>query len=55
MMIGMSDTNMNNQTLSAEVFEAQRPRLVSVAYRMLGSLAEAEDVVQEAWLRWDRT
>jgi len=26
-----------------------------VAYRMLGSLGEAEDVVQEAWLRWDRT
>jgi RNA polymerase sigma-70 factor (ECF subfamily) len=38
-----------------EAFEAHRPLLVSVAYRMLGSLAEAEDVVQEAWLRWDRT
>jgi len=38
-----------------EVFEAHRALLVSVAYRMLGSLAEAEDVVQEAWLRWDRT
>jgi RNA polymerase sigma factor (sigma-70 family) len=34
------------------IFEAQRPRLVRLAYRMLGSLAEAEDVVQEAWLRW---
>ncbi len=54
-MIAKSDSDIDNQTLSAEVFEAQRPRLVSVAYRMLGSVAEAEDVVQEAWLRWDRT
>lgn len=36
------------------VFKAQRPRLTRLAYRMLGSLAEAEDVVQEAWLRWSR-
>jgi RNA polymerase sigma factor (sigma-70 family) len=35
-----------------DVFEAHRPRLVRLAYRMLGSLAEAEDVVQDAWLRW---
>lgn len=35
-------------------FEAQRPRLLRLAYRMLGSLAEAEDVVQDAWLRWRR-
>jgi RNA polymerase sigma factor (sigma-70 family) len=35
-----------------ETFEAQRPRLLRLAYRMLGSLAEAEDVVQDAWLRW---
>ena len=35
-----------------DVFEAQRPRLVRLAYRMLGSCAEAEDVVQDAWLRW---
>jgi RNA polymerase sigma factor (sigma-70 family) len=34
------------------VFEANRTRLVRIAYRMLGSFAEAEDVVQEAWLRW---
>jgi RNA polymerase sigma-70 factor (ECF subfamily) len=39
-------------------FERERPRLVGLAYRMLGSLADAEDVVQEAWMRWagaDRT
>ncbi|GAA2723939.1 RNA polymerase sigma factor SigJ [Actinocorallia aurantiaca] len=34
-------------------FERQRPRLRSVAYRMLGSVSEAEDAVQEAWLRLD--
>lgn len=34
------------------IFEAQRPRLLRLAYRMLGSSAEAEDAVQEAWLRW---
>jgi RNA polymerase sigma-70 factor, ECF subfamily len=33
-------------------FEAQRPRLKRLAYRMLGSVSEAEDVVQDAWLRW---
>jgi RNA polymerase sigma-70 factor (ECF subfamily) len=33
-------------------FEAQRPRLIRLAYRMLGSLAEAEDVAQDTWLRW---
>jgi RNA polymerase sigma-70 factor (ECF subfamily) len=36
-------------------FEAQRGRLTRLAYRMLGSLSEAEDVVQDAWLRWTRT
>jgi RNA polymerase sigma factor (sigma-70 family) len=35
-------------------FESQRPRLLRLAYRMLGSLAEGEDIVQEAWLRWQR-
>lgn len=33
-------------------FEAQRPRLLRLGYRMLGSVSEAEDIVQEAWLRW---
>lgn len=37
---------------SAAIFEAERPRLLRIAYRMLGSLSEAEDVVQDAWLRW---
>src|SRR5215216_620163 len=37
-----------------EAFEAQRPRLRRLAYRMLGSVSEAEDAVQDAWLRWAR-
>jgi RNA polymerase sigma-70 factor (ECF subfamily) len=36
----------------ATVFEAERARLRKLAYRMLGSMAEAEDVVQDVWLRW---
>ena len=39
----------------AQTFEAQRPHLRAVAYRMLGSTAEADDVVQEAWLRLSRS
>jgi RNA polymerase sigma-70 factor (ECF subfamily) len=37
------------------VFEGVRPQLLGLAYRMLGTLADAEDVVQEAWLRWQGT
>ena len=36
------------------LFERERPRLKGLAYRMLGSVADAEDVVQDAWLRWSR-
>lgn len=39
-------------TESTAFFEATRRRLLSISYRMLGSLSEAEDVVQETWLRW---
>lgn len=40
---------------AAQEFVAVRPRLFGIAYRMLGSAVEAEDVVQEAWLRWQGT
>jgi RNA polymerase sigma factor (sigma-70 family) len=43
-----------NDDLAAQ-FEASRPRLQSLAYRMLGSLTEAEDAVQEAWIRLNRS
>ena len=46
---------MNERDWLAERFEAQRTRLRAVAYRMLGSLSEADDAVQEAWLRLSRT
>ena len=36
----------------AEVFEAHRDLMFAVAYRMLGTIADAEDAVQDAWLRW---
>ena len=45
---------MNEQEWLAERFEEHRPRLRAVAYRMLGSLSEADDAVQEAWLRLSR-
>ena len=52
---------MEDETSAAEadqalvVFADHRPRMFGIAYRMLGSVAEAEDLVQEAWLRWQQT
>jgi RNA polymerase sigma-70 factor (ECF subfamily) len=46
---------MSDRNWVAEQFETARPRLQSVAYSMLGSITEAEDAVQEAWLRLDRS
>ncbi len=45
---------MADQQWLAERFEEHRPRLRAVAYRMLGSLSEADDAVQDAWLRASR-
>ena len=45
---------MDRVELLADRFEEHRPRLRAVAYRMLGSLSEADDAVQEAWLRYSR-
>ena len=46
---------MGQQGWLTDRFEEHRPRLRGVAYRMLGSLSEAEDAVQEAWLRLHRS
>jgi RNA polymerase sigma factor (sigma-70 family) len=46
---------MDKNEWLAEQFEAERPHLRSVAYRMLGSLSEAEDAVQESWLHLSRS
>jgi RNA polymerase sigma factor (sigma-70 family) len=46
---------MDERDWLAERFEEHRPRLRAVAYRMLGSLSEADDAVQEAWLRLSRS
>ncbi len=44
-----------NELELANTFDRQRPRLRAVAYRILGSMSEADDAVQEAWLRLSRT
>jgi RNA polymerase sigma factor (sigma-70 family) len=46
---------VTDQDWLATRFEEQRPHLRAVAYRMLGSLSEADDAVQEAWMRLSRT
>ncbi|HST70047.1 MAG TPA: RNA polymerase sigma factor SigJ [Solirubrobacterales bacterium] len=40
--------------MTEDAFAACRPRLLGIAYGLLGELTEAEDVVQDAWLRWNR-
>ena len=41
-------------TVDIEPFQAVRPRLFGIAYRIVGSAAEADDVVQDTWIRWHR-
>ncbi|MGP4053139.1 RNA polymerase sigma-70 factor [Streptomyces sp. 2A115] len=51
------ETSPTENTLdqAVSVFVELRPRLFGIAYRVLGSAVEAEDVVQEVWLRWQKT
>ena len=44
-----------SNTQAAAVFNVLRPRLTRIAYRMLGSVADAEDIMQEAFIRWQAT
>ena len=46
---------MRDRDFLAERFEEERPQLRRIAYRMLGTVEEADDAVQEAWIRLDRT
>jgi RNA polymerase sigma factor (sigma-70 family) len=48
------DVTVNEQAWQLEQFERYRPHLQAVAYRMLGSVSEADDALQEAWLRLSR-
>jgi DNA-directed RNA polymerase specialized sigma24 family protein len=43
------------QSEIVRIFETNRPHLMGLAYRMSGSVADAEDVIQDAWLRWQET
>src|SRR5579862_6698392 len=51
----MSEDALPEDKLQLERFEANRAHLGAVAYRMLGSVSEADDAVQEAWVRLNRT
>jgi RNA polymerase sigma-70 factor (ECF subfamily) len=51
----VDDASGGNLEAAVGTFNEARPRLFGIAYRMLGSVAEAEDIVQEAWLRWQQT
>ncbi len=53
--MGRSVTGRVGRMDETQAFEAERPRLLGIATRVLGDHAEAEDVVQQAWLRLDRT
>lgn len=46
---------MTDRAVHEDLFEAHRSQLMALAYRMTGSVADAEDVLQEAYLRWERT
>ncbi|MEV6966555.1 sigma-70 family RNA polymerase sigma factor [Hamadaea sp. NPDC051192] len=48
-------TSANTLDHAVSAFVSVRPRLFGIAYRMLGSVAEAEDIVQDAWVRWHST
>ena len=51
----MGNTTVDDHQWFADQFEAHRPHLRAVAYRMLGSVTEADDALQEAWIRTTRS
>ncbi|MES2707696.1 MAG: RNA polymerase sigma factor SigJ [Verrucomicrobiota bacterium] len=55
MLSAPASLSMKPADIHLERFEEHRSRLKGIAYRMLGSVSDAEDMVQEAWLRWSRS
>ncbi|TDC39186.1 RNA polymerase sigma-70 factor [Micromonospora sp. 15K316] len=53
--VGHEPVGSDDLEEAAKVFTSVRPRLFGIAYRMLSSASEAEDLVQEVWLRWQTT
>jgi RNA polymerase sigma factor (sigma-70 family) len=51
---GNGGSTGGSDRVGLEVFQRLRPRLMGLAYRILGSVADAEDALQDAWMRWDR-
>src|SRR3954464_2068318 len=54
-MTSVEDVSGRDLESAVDTFNEARPRLFGIAYRMLGSVAEADDIVQEAWVRWQGT
>ena len=50
----MNATDQSDKEQKHELFQKQRRQLLALAYQMLGEIASAEDIVQEAWLRWHK-
>src|SRR6185437_16248243 len=53
--VNLKQGNRDDLEAAAAIFTSLRPRLFGIAYRMLSSASEAEDLVQEVWLRWQMT
>jgi len=51
---GVAEKRVTRDEPRGAIFEAERARMLRFAYRMLGSISDAEDVVQDAWLRWEQ-
>src|SRR3954453_16302790 len=51
----LGETMVGDLGEALSIFTGVRPRLFGIAYRMLGSVSEAEDLVQDVWLRWQTT
>ena len=53
--MGVNAADASDMDSAVDVFEEHRRRIFGIAYRMLGTVADAEDIVQETWIRWQNT